>query len=386
MATFVSEAEAAAMSLPPTCILAQARRGLLEFIGPPSQTPAEGVGAISVPPGSTFDTQAAVSASGQRFKQAPLFSSNGRFVAFSYENAVPIVIADAFTGATVTEIDCTDAVTVEFSPQGTYLITWSRPKTGSEEGNQRVWRAESGEMVVSYTQKSYKKHSVQFTADERYFLRIVTNEVHIYNALTLGTADSNYTRLIHRGITSFAVSPTSDNMCVAVFVPAEKGNPAKITLYRSPVESTPQEEICTTSVFSASECSFYWNATGTTVLAHTHADVDSSGASYYGATRLLILSVHGTNAQVNQSKDGPIYDVSWSPIGDRFVIAAGNMPAHCTMYNDAGAPTYEFGAAHRNTVSWSPHGRFLCLAGFGNLPGAMDFYDTVKMKKIGSWN
>lgn len=49
---------------------------------------------------------------------------------------------------------------------------------------------------------------------------------------------------------------------------------------------------------------------------------------------------------------------------------------------------YNFGAAHRNTVSWSPHGRFLVLAGFGNLVGDIDFYDTQakKMKKMGSNN
>jgi hypothetical protein len=32
----------------------------------------------------------------------------------------------------------------------------------------------------------------------------------------------------------------------------------------------------------------------------------------------------------------------------------------------------------------SPHGRFLCIAGFGNLAGEMDFYDTLRGKKIGA--
>lgn len=38
-------------------------------------------------------------------------------------------------------------------------------------------------------------------------------------------------------------------------------------------------------------------------------------------------------------------------------------------------PVFTFGEAHRNTISWSPHGRFVCLAGFGNLAGDMDFWD-----------
>ena len=68
----------------------------------------------------------------------------------------------------------------------------------------------------------------------------------------------------------------------------------------------------------------------------------------------------------------------------RFIVAAGNMPSHCTLFNHKAESIYEFGSAHRNTISWSPHGRFLMLAGFGNLAGEMDFYDSLRMRKIGS--
>jgi Eukaryotic translation initiation factor eIF2A len=68
----------------------------------------------------------------------------------------------------------------------------------------------------------------------------------------------------------------------------------------------------------------------------------------------------------------------------RFVVAAGNMPCHVTLFNCKAESIYEFGAAHRNTISWSPHGRFLLLAGFGNLAGEMDFFDTLRLRKIGS--
>lgn len=63
------------------------------------------------------------------------------------------------------------------------------------------------------------------------------------------------------------------------------------------------------------------------------------------------------------------------------------MPCHCTLHDAAsGAPIYQYGSAHRNTISWSPHGRFLCIAGFGNLAGEMDFYDTLRSKKLGKKN
>lgn len=65
-------------------------------------------------------------------------------------------------------------------------------------------------------------------------------------------------------------------------------------------------------------------------------------------------------------------------------MVAGNMPAQATLYNAKAEPLFQFGAAPRNTIVWSPHGRFLCLAGFGNLAGEMDFYDILRLKKIGS--
>ncbi len=62
---------------------------------------------------------------------------------------------------------------------------------------------------------------------------------------------------------------------------------------------------------------------------------------------------------------------------------AGSMPAASSLFNDKGEALFHFGAAHRNTICWAPHGRFLCLAGFGNLAGEMDFYDVIRLKKLG---
>ena len=130
-----------------------------------------------------------------------------------------------------------------------------------------------------------------------------------------------------------------------------------------------------------------WNALGNSLLVHTHSDVDKTNTSYYGATGLYLLTTPAAgeiSEKINQSKDGPVYDVKWSPSGDKFVLAAGHMPSRSTLYNYKAQPLYEFGEAHRNSIIWAPHGRFVCIAGFGNLAGEMDFYDTAKLKKMGA--
>ena len=59
-----------------------------------------------------------------------------------------------------------------------------------------------------------------------------------------------------------------------------------------------------------------WNSLGTALLIHAYSDVDAS--SYYGATGLFLMQAHAEVAiKVEQSKDGPVHDVQWSPTGDR---------------------------------------------------------------------
>ena len=61
--------------------------------------------------------------------------------------------------------------------------------------------------------------------------------------------------------------------------------------------------------------------------------------------------------------------MQWSPSGSEFIVVYGFMPAKAMLLNAQCKPIFDFGSAPRNTVRWSPHSRFIALAGFGNLPG-----------------
>jgi uncharacterized protein with WD repeat len=93
--------------------------------------------------------------------------------------------------------------------------------------------------------------------------------------------------------------------------------------------------ISSRTIFGASEAGLLWSSLGTAVLVHSHSDVDNVGASYYGATGLYIMRTDSDSSSiVEQSKEGPIHDVKWSPIGDRFVVSAGHMPCNNTLFNE----------------------------------------------------
>lgn len=54
------------------------------------------------------------------------------------------------------------------------------------------------------------------------------------------------------------------------------------------------------------------------------------------------------------------------------------MPAKTTLFNARAVTTHSFPLGPRNTISFSPNGRFVLVAGFGNLAGQMDIYDCEK--------
>lgn len=75
-------------------------------------------------------------------------------------------------------------------------------------------------MVGEYVQKSQTGWNLQYTSDEAFCARVVTNEVQFYQSNDLRTV---WNKLRVEGVTDFAVSP-GKNHSVAVFVPERKAS------------------------------------------------------------------------------------------------------------------------------------------------------------------
>ena len=77
-------------------------------------------------------------------------------------------------------------------------------------------------------------------------------------------------------------------------------------------------------------------------------------------------------------KEGPIHDVTWSPDSREFGVVYGYMPAKTTIFDARANVVHSLPVGPRNTILFSPHARFVLVAGFGNLQGQMDIYDREK--------
>ncbi|EFR02605.1 eukaryotic translation initiation factor 2A [Nannizzia gypsea CBS 118893] len=313
------------------------------------------------------------------------YSACGRYFAWAAPEGVTIV--DPSVGHIVNQIPAENVYEVDFSPLGTYVITWQRPSkdaNGDAVRNLKVWKvateneAQDQQIPIgSFVQKSQTGWNLQYASDEQYCARVVTNEVQFYESGNLGTV---WKKLRVEGVSDFALSPGKGH-AVATFIPERKGQPASVKIFDMPNFNAPVSQ---KSFYKGDKVQLKWNNTGTTLIVLAQTDVDKSGKSYYGETTLYLLSVSGTfDSRIDLDKEGPIHDVTWSPTSKEFGVVYGYMPAKTTIFNTRAVATHSFQLGPRNTILFSPHGRFVLVAGFGNLAGQMDIYDVEKdYKKI----
>ncbi|KAF2272421.1 translation initiation factor eIF-2A [Westerdykella ornata] len=309
------------------------------------------------------------------------YSSDGRYFAWASPEQVSVI--DASVGHIITTLPTPNVFELGFSPLGTYIITWQRPskdEDGNATKNLKVWRTIAGEdetdenrsVVGQFVQKNQTGWNLQYTADEKFCARLVTNEVQFYQSGDLGTV---WNKLRVEGVADFALSP-GKNHSVAVFMPEKKGMPAAVKVYQVPQFNSPVSQ---KTFYKADKVQLKWNALGTSLIALAQTEVDKSNMSYYGETNLYILSANGTfDSRIDLDKQGPIHDVAWSPNSKEFGVVYGYMPAKTTIFNARAIPQHSFDLGPRNTILFSPHGRFVLVAGFGNLAGHMDIYDLEK--------
>jgi translation initiation factor 2A len=246
--------------------------------------------------------------------------------------------------------------------------------------NLRVWRTVSDEaeddgsraVIGEYVQKNQSGWNLQYTSDEKFCARVVTNEVQFFQSDDLRNP---WNKLRVEGVTDMALSP-GKNHSVAVFVPERKGMPAGVKVFQVPQFSQPMSQ---KTFFKGDKVQLKWNALGTSLIVLAQTEVDKTNKSYYGETNMYILSANGTfDSRIQLDKEGPIHDVSWSPNSKEFGVIYGYMPAKTTIFNERAVAQHSFDLGPRNTVLFSPHGRFVIVAGFGNLAGDMDIYDLEK--------
>ncbi|KAL0700634.1 hypothetical protein Bca4012_056756 [Brassica carinata] len=310
------------------------------------------------------------------------FSLDGsKFMAVKSDGTISIY--DSASLGEVRSFAVANVTAAEISPCGTYLQTFQKPTTPQEK-NVSLWNTDTGDLAHSLYQKSITKTtwpSIRFSPDESSACRLATNEVQFFDPKDFSKGITSRIRV--PGVAAFELSKTPASH-VAVFVPEVKGSPGSVQIYGCGKDAGSQPS-ARRSFFRCSSVQFSWNHGSTGLLVVVQSDVDKTNKSYYGETKLHYLTVDGTHeGLVPLRKEGPVHDVQWSFSGSEFAVVYGFMPACVTIFDKKCKPLMELGEGPYNTLRWNPKGRILCVAGFGNLPGDMTFWDVVSKKLLGS--
>lgn len=155
------------------------------------------------------------------------YSPCGRYFGWASPEIVSVV--DASTGQVILSLPLINVYELGFSPRGSFVITWERPgkdEAGDATKNLKVWRvveegvdAADKQPLARFVQKQQSGWNLQYTADEKYCARLVTNEVQFYESHDLVKV---WNKLRVEGASNYALAPGTHNHAVAVFVPERK--------------------------------------------------------------------------------------------------------------------------------------------------------------------
>ncbi|SCV02175.1 LAMI_0G16578g1_1 [Lachancea mirantina] len=317
-----------------------------------------------------------------------LLSPCGRFMALANTEEVKIYAGDKLSKLLIT-LALKDVYDLHFSPSGNYLSTWERPSiSDAEHKNVKIWylneESPSSEAKFTYQAKVQSGWALQFTKLDNFAVKLFGKEIRIVKLDSENTEfnfNKPFSKLVpEQQISSFLISP-SEHPTICTFAPEKGGKPAVLSIYAIS-EGTIEKKIASKTFFKADSCQLKWNAMGNAVLCMATTDFDSSNKSYYGENTLYLLSFQGVNGalggksvRVPLSKEGPVHDFTWSPTSRQFGVIYGFMPATITFFDLRGNVVHSLPEQPKNTMLFSPSGRYILIAGFGNLQGSVEILD-----------
>lgn len=283
-----------------------------------------------------------------------------------------------------------------WSPKNSFLTTFEKYDKDKCPENMHVWDlrlAPEVERCRSFSLRSYASGAItadliQWAPDESLCLELIAGEGIVVLDVDL-KAGAAPRKLPEPNVSQFSIAPApqKDGFYVSMYIPEAcnswgawdlEGRAGEVAVYHV-TESNIEKVTFQSLPRKLNGCTMLWNCEGTALLVMACSDVDETGESYFGTTSLFWVRADGkAQCRVSGPEDGLVQDLAWSPTSNEFLIIIGMLPAASKLYDGKTGKMVKdgnLGTSRRNTIRWSPFGRFFVVGGFGALPGDLDFYD-----------
>lgn len=331
-------------------------------------------------------------------------SDNGLYLAIALADNLKVYSGEKDFSSLIMEIPLEKPLySMKFSNTGRFLQTFQQFSVNKEENeglkNCTVYDVINNKKLYEYTNKSLDNWHLTFNKNDTFVIQLSNNRKSMKfiklnkncDNLSFDLSENIYNTFnFANSIENFEISPNCNQPpIIATFTPVKSGKPASLQIWVTsslPSKKPIEQAVNTKTFFAVDSCIFYWNAKGTTVLGKTSTNFNSN--SYNGENKLYLLSHISNQALLlTSSKDsGPIHDINWNVDGLSFAVNFGYMPSKTVFYNTKGDVIKQMEPDKKNTILHSPNGKYVLIAGWGNLAGAVDIFDiTDNYKKIVSF-
>lgn len=294
---------------------------------------------------------------------------------------------------------------IQISPSETHLVTYSRDMRPSKEDPQQIiiWNIATGEKVRGFNAEPCTPDggawpAFKWSSDDTYFSRMKHGEAIAYYAtadkckMTKSlNAKKEYKQVSMKipGLENMAWSP-SDNY-VAFWSPEEGERPARVTVIKvSTIQKKvgkethtvlQREEVTSKNLFQVKDVKLVWQKNGDKLCVYVQRWTKSKKQWY---TQFLLFRLRNklVPCDVLDMKD-KIEHFAWEPTGSKFAIiheAGGKTDCSIFKMEDGKVTkTKVYERVEANALYWSPTGRHLVIAGMGTIQGSFMFVDTDDM-------
>ncbi|KAF4555274.1 Eukaryotic translation initiation factor 3 subunit B [Elsinoe fawcettii] len=313
---------------------------------------------------------------------------------------------------------------VDYSPDESYLVTWSHRALQIEEGNPFlsieedgknyiIWDIATGKPLRSFAtldmpgpamdeagnpiKKKLQWPAFKWSCDAKYVARMTPGQsISIYELPRMNLLDKTSVKI--EGVVDFEWAPAQgqryDNkkyeQLLCFWTPELGSNPAKVALMSIPTK----EIVRTRNLFNVTDAKLHWQSEA----AYVCVKVDRHSKSKKSlATNLEIFRVKekGVPVEVIDTIKDTVINFAWEPKGDRFVlITAGEVVQGAAVAAPKTAVSFfcpeksktnvvgnfrhirTVDKKNNNAIHWSPNGRFVLVATVLNQQSFdLDFYD-----------
>ncbi|PAA71608.1 hypothetical protein BOX15_Mlig024115g1 [Macrostomum lignano] len=275
---------------------------------------------------------------------------------------------------------------IDFSPCERYLVTFSPSVTKEDPHAIKMFEVDTGKMKRSFLHEQAAKWPVfKWSHKGEFFARVQTGKaLQVFETPSFSLLDKKSISV--QDVQDLSWSPT-DNI-LAYWIAETDNQPARVILMTMP----EKREVATKMLFNVADCRMHWHPQGNylcvRVNRYTKKKLDADNTPKYINiyTNFEVFRMREKNIPVEKIEvTDAVSCFNWEPHGSKFAMVQGIASKGLSVvFYQVNAHDIEkvkvLEKRNVNTISWSPIGQHVVLAGLRSANGGLEFIDTSDMK------